>query len=226
MANVPCPPYYAIPSYTSTPVYTTNQYIRHYNDWYTCLVGPYCNAPSFLGYSPPGEGEKWTEAWEFVEPTLRFDCNPALETDGGGQSSVGGGLILTKKPTNAPTTRAESPSVISGVVWFDANGDGLQNDPNSALTNENFAVAEKERGSGIGNLRVLLRKCGNDEDEELVGVTYTFPSGQGVNLGKASVFDADYLSEIQTEDYSQGSSGEGDIEAGRIGYYVSYLFVY
>ncbi|KAL7477442.1 hypothetical protein ACHAW6_003247 [Cyclotella cf. meneghiniana] len=221
MANVPCPPYYASPTYTFTPYYKTGSFVRHYNDWYRCIVGPYCNAPSFLGYSPPGEGEKWTEAWSFVDHKLRFDCNPELQSDDsqGTAQSSSGGLILTKKPTNAPTTLAESPSVISGVVWYDANGDGRRNDPNSALTKEDFDASEKEMGAGIGNLKVLLKRCGKDSNDELLGVAYTFPFGMGVELGKASVFGADYLQGIQ--DYSmKGNGGDGgDISAGRIGYY-------
>ena len=34
MANIPCPPFYSAPTYLSTPVYSTDQFVRHYNDWY------------------------------------------------------------------------------------------------------------------------------------------------------------------------------------------------
>ena len=124
-------------------------------------------------------------------------------------------MVLTRKPTNAPTTRAENPAVISGVVWYDVNGDGLRNDPNSALTTDDFITSEKERGAGVGNLKVLLRKCGDDDNAADLGVTYTFPSGMNVNRGQAAVFDAAYLQEIQTLDYYS------DIGAGeaKIGYY-------
>ncbi|KAL3781661.1 hypothetical protein ACHAWO_001601 [Cyclotella atomus] len=213
MANIPCPPFYSAPTYISTPVYSTDQFVRHYNDWYRCLVGPYCNAPSFLGYNPPGEGELWTEAWTFVETSLRFECNPALETTDVLQQDLGG-LILTKKPTNSPTSQAESPAVISGTVWYDANADGRRNDPNSALTDQDFLTSEKERGAGVGNLKVLLRTCDNDDTREALGVTYTFPSGQNVNNGKAEVFDAAYLQKIQNEDFY--SEGADDV---KIGYY-------
>eukprot|EP00804_Cyclotella_cryptica_P020397 CCRYP_012631-RB/>CCRYP_012631-RB protein AED:0.47 eAED:0.90 QI:47/0/0.5/1/0/0/2/0/81 len=77
------------------------------------------------------------------------------------QGAALGGLILTEKPTNAPMTLAETPSVISGVIWYDANGEGRRNDPNAALTEEDFDVSEKEMGAGIGNLKVLLRRCGD-----------------------------------------------------------------
>ena len=177
-------------------------------------MGPYCNAPSFLGYSPPGEGEQWAEAWTFVNTTLRFDCNPSLDT--GTVQQIGtGGMVLTRKPSNAPTTRAENPAVISGVIWYDVNGDGLRNDPNSALTTDDFITSEKERGAGVGNLKVLLRKCGDDDNAADLGVTYTFPSGMNVNRGQAAVFDAAYLQEIQTLDYY---SDVGAAEA-KIGYF-------
>lgn len=115
-----------------------------------------------------------------------------------------GGIVLTKRPTNAPTSTAESPAVLGGTVWYDANGDGRRNDPNSALTEQDFVVSEKERGSGVGNIRVLLRDCSNDAD---LGVSYTFPSGPNVNRGQAKVFDAEYLEEIQTQDYYSDAEG-------------------
>jgi hypothetical protein len=122
---------------------------------------------------------------------------------------------LTKKPTNAPTNQAESPAIISGTVWYDANGDGRHNDPNSALTNTDFLVSEEERGAGIGNFKVLLRQCGDDTRD--LGVTYTFPSGMNVNSGNAEVFDADYLQEIQSGDYS--AEGSSSTLPTAIGYY-------
>eukprot|EP01082_Thalassiosira_pseudonana_P007330 g6888.t1 g6888 contig23:1421918-1424271(-) len=171
MADVQCPPYYSAPTIQQTLTFTTGSNVRHYNDWYRCIQGPYCNAPSFLGYNPPGEGDKWNLAWEKLDEG--FPCNSNLDTalstpSGGG---VLGDFVLTKRPTQQPTTEGELPSLISGVVWYDANGDGRRNTPNIALTVSDFQTSESERGAGISNMRVTLRQCG---DDMLVGVTYTF----------------------------------------------------
>ena len=53
--DTPCPPYYAEPTHEVTLRFVAASYVRNYpNDWYRCLQPPYCNAPSFLGYTPPG----------------------------------------------------------------------------------------------------------------------------------------------------------------------------
>jgi hypothetical protein len=81
------------------------------------------------------------------------------------------------------------------------------------LTEDDFLTSEKERGAGLGNLRVLLRQCSDNRD---LGVTYTFPNGMNVNGGKAKVFDAAYLQKIQNEDFYSDAMGA---DSRTIGYY-------
>ncbi|KAL7533216.1 hypothetical protein ACHAWF_004388 [Thalassiosira exigua] len=211
--DVPCPPYYFEPSHAGTLVVSTASYVRHYNDWYQCLEGAYCNAPAFLGYNPPGEGDRWEDAW--VRLDEGYPCNPTLEESGLGQSPAGGegdgdegsggvggggeGFVpfkRTSKPTNGPTPRSESPSLISGAAWYDANGDGRRNTLANALTTADRAAAAQERGAGMGNLKVTLRKCDTDE---LLGVTYTFPRSFGSGGGEVEVVDASYLEALQDQ---------------------------
>eukprot|EP00569_Conticribra_weissflogii_P005946 CAMPEP_0171347652 /NCGR_PEP_ID=MMETSP0878-20121228/28557_1 /TAXON_ID=67004 /ORGANISM="Thalassiosira weissflogii, Strain CCMP1336" /LENGTH=175 /DNA_ID=CAMNT_0011851753 /DNA_START=124 /DNA_END=648 /DNA_ORIENTATION=- len=172
MSDTPCPPYYTPPTTEGTLFFSTNDYVRNYNDWYQCIHPAYCNTPLFLGYNPPGIGENSDEAWLQLEEG--FPCNPNLTPSvsnsiGGGFSNVnangvgGGGLILTRRPTSSPTTKNELPSLISGKIWYDANGDGRRNTPTNALTVMDFQAGEDERGSGVANMKVYLRYCRTGE---------------------------------------------------------------
>mmetsp|Transcript_2709 Transcript_2709/g.4899 ORF Transcript_2709/g.4899 Transcript_2709/m.4899 type:complete len:91 (-) Transcript_2709:32-304(-) len=87
--ETPCPPYYAEPTHEQTLLFSTTSYVRNYNDWYQCIEGAYCNAPSFLGYNPPGQGNLWQEAWEKLDE--EYACNPTLETSSSGASKWNGG---------------------------------------------------------------------------------------------------------------------------------------
>lgn len=128
-----------------------------------------------------------------------------------------GDFVLTKRPTQQPTTEGELPSLISGVVWYDANGDGRRNTPNIALTVSDFQTSESERGAGISNMRVTLRQCG---DDKLVGVTYTFPRGLSNGV---TVLGGDYLETIQADTYQTGGVGGASVDSannvGEVGYY-------
>jgi len=235
-SSVPCPPFYSTPTHQYHPNYAEGSFVRQYNDWYECLVYAYCNSPTFLGYNPPGEGKQWTLAWTKLDEG--FPCNPNLD-DGGstsGSSSSNNNndnnnkplfdnpfsIVITPPPTPSPTRIKETPSLISGVVWYDANGDGRKNTLQNALTTEDREASSEEHGGGIGNMRVTLRKC---ETDELVGVTYTFPRtlASGANSessssaagGGIAIVHADYLSEnyqqqLDTITYGGGGGGGGN----------------
>ena len=153
-----------------------------------------------------------------MDTPLRFDCNPSLDaTDfNAGIELSTGGAVFTKRLTNVPTTKNASPAVITGVVWYDANHDGRRNDPNTALTEADFITSEQERGAGLGNLKVTLRRCDTHDD---VAVTYTFPSGMTEERGEPQVFDATYLQQIINEDYYNNQGSSGGVEEVKIGMY-------
>ena len=152
-----------------------------------------------------------------MDETEGYPCNPNLDTStssssnnnnnfGSGSSNINNPfLILTPPPTPGPTTLAETPSLISGAIWFDSNGDGLKNTIQTALTTPDREAALEERGAGVGNVKVTLRRC---EDDLLLGVTYTFPrqmsssvgsGGESGLSGGVQIVDSDYLAEITTQ---------------------------
>eukprot|EP00984_Skeletonema_dohrnii_P022364 scaffold11495_cov88-Skeletonema_dohrnii-CCMP3373.AAC.1 len=226
-SNVPCPPYYSIPTHDHHPHFAQGTYIRQYNDWYQCLTEPYCNSPTFLGYNPPGSGDKWELAWSKLDEG--FPCNPNLETSGSSSSSSSSSnnplfnnpFSITQRPTSRPTTIRETPSLISGAVWYDANGDGVKNTIQNALTTADRDAASKERGSGVGNMKVTLRNCANDA---LLGVTYTFPrqsstvnsggGGESGVSGGVQIVDTDYLAEITQQQQFNLNGGDISSELG------------
>ena len=204
----------------------------------------YCNAPSFLGYSPPGEGNVWQKAWTRLDEG--YPCNPALETsttslseeDNNGDtsssssssssSSFGMGSIVdiinTPRPTPRPTTLSETPSLVSGVVWYDANGDGRTNTALNALTQMEYDASQQERGAGVSNMRITLRQCDTDF---LLGVTYTFPRTVKQGGSNIEIVDATYITNIQDQqqdntvlgfNVADDGLGIGNTE-GKLGYY-------
>ena len=226
-----CPPYYAEPTHAKTLLFSTDSYARNINDWYQCIEGAYCNAPSFLGYNPPGEGKIWTTAWKVVDP---YPCNSALEVSSDGRvdatnnrpntPSSPASYVVTPRPTSQPTTEAEQPSLISGAIWYDHNGDGRSNTALNALSQTDYVAATKERGAGISNMRVTLRDCNTNK---LLGVTYTFPRSFGSGgEGGIEVVDSSYIETVQMQQvensgYSNLANdglGIGNTE-GRLGYY-------
>ncbi|KAL7494861.1 hypothetical protein ACHAWT_003438 [Skeletonema menzelii] len=238
-SNVPCPPYYSVPTHDHHPHFAQGTYVRQYNDWYECLIEPYCNSPTFLGYNPPGTGEKWQEAWRKLDEGA-FPCNPNLETSDGSSSSNSNNnnsnnnnsnnplfnnpFSLTNKPTSRPTTIKETPSLISGSIWYDANGDGLKNTIQNALTTADREAASKERGSGVGNMKVTLRNCNNDAT---LGVTYSFPrqstsssststsainNGESGASGGVQIVDTEYLDGITQQQQFQ-LNNDGDLSS-------------
>jgi len=224
MDATPCPPYYAEPTHEKTLLFYTASYVRNAvtEDWYQCVEGAYCNAPSFLGYNPPGEGSLWTKAWDKLDEG--YPCNPDLETssifagDGGGSASApttsgtdnniseGGseayeGYVESNteelKPTNQPTRMADVPSLISGMVWYDANGDGRKNTLNNAISTSDKTAAKKEMGAGLSNMKVTLRECQTDK---LLGITYTFPQTFGSGEGGVQIVESSYIDQIQAQE--------------------------
>ena len=191
-----------------------------------------------MGYSPPGEGAKSDEAWTKLEQG--FPCNPSLGTSYSQQSSssqqnvdVEGSasssfqdVVITEKPTNRPTSIEDLPSLISGAVWHDSNGDGWRNTVDNALTLEDYSAAGDERGAGISNYKVTLRECGSDR---LMGVTYTFPRASGgggdasagrVNPGgeqSVEIVGADYLEAINQQKENSLSYGGAAVADDRLG---------
>ena len=145
--------------------------------------------------------------------------------------------VITAKPTNRPTSLEDLPSLISGAVWYDSNGDGWRNTVDNALTLEDYSAAGEEKAGGISNYKVTLRECGSDR---LVGVTYTFPRTAGgggdassgrVNPGgeeSVEVVGGDYLEAIkQQKENSLSYSGATNADErlgigntdGKLGYY-------
>ena len=240
--ETPCPPFYSEPTHELTILFSTSSYARNTNDWYQCIEAAYCNAPSFLGYNPPGEGYLWQKAWKRL--TNGYPCNTALETSTTGflptedeESAAENGvnnqfitgnapttLIATPRPTSRPTTIEETPSLVSGVVWYDANGDGRQNSLLDTLTQMDHDASMSERGAGISNMRITLRSCSNDA---LLGVTYTFPRAFGFGSeGNIEIIDSSYIEQIQIQE--QDSMGYSDVAndglgigntEGKLGYY-------
>ena len=225
--DTPCPPFYSVPTHLQHPNFAEGSFVRLYNDWYECLVQPYCNSPTFLGYNPPGEGSKWTQAWKKLDEG--FPCNPNLDSSGSSSSSNSASssssssssisnsnsiiytnpFSITPEPTSRPTSLKETPSLISGRVWYDANGDGRVNTPQNAMTTTDRTASQNERGAGIGNMRITLRNCA---DDMLIGVTYTFPRSLGSSTnGGIEIVNADYLAEInqqQLDSITYGGTGE------------------
>ncbi|KAL3809220.1 hypothetical protein ACHAXA_005427 [Cyclostephanos tholiformis] len=68
-----------------------------------------------------------------------FPCNPSLGTSVGGDDDDGvvddvdllpiGEYVPPPRPppTSSPTPRSQHPSSVSGIVWYDSNGDGRIN---------------------------------------------------------------------------------------------------
>jgi len=225
MMETPCPPFYAEPTHQKTILFSTSSYARNTNDWYQCIEGAYCNAPSFLGYNPPGEGLLWQKAWKRLD--AGYPCNSALDTSTTGflpdteddESSVVtstdnnqfgnsnldvSNIITTLRPTSRPTTIEETPSLVSGQVWYDSNGDGRKNTALNALSQMDYESSLKERGAGISNMRVTLRQCSTNN---LLSVTYTFPrsfgftgSGSGGGGDSVEVIDGSYIQQVQNQE--------------------------